>query len=153
MSEEQVDLYYNGINGGDEDNSESEPVPGFILVSTVEKVNGYDREDEDVMHIVYDFGYHYDLDPEEYLYDYDYGEITKTSIDSEELLWAEMNEPEPHFHNMDFGYEDKDNLFYSEYTVVYEMGDYVSIEDSDPNTIVVFNQADVGEYLRVEDEI
>ena len=144
MSEEQVDLYYNGINGGDEDNSESEPVPGSILVSTVEKVNGYDREDEDVMHIVYDFGYHYDLDQEEYLYDYDYGEITKTSIDTEELLLAEMNEPEPHFHNMDFGYEDKDNLFYSEYTVVYEMGDYVSIEDSDPNTISDGKDYDMG---------
>ena len=29
----------------------------------------------------------------------------------------------------------------------------LELKDSDPNTIVVFNQADVGEYLRVEDDV
>ena len=29
----------------------------------------------------------------------------------------------------------------------------LELKDTDPNTIVVFNQADVGEYLRVEDDV
>ena len=132
MSQEEKDIYFDGIAGGDEDNDELEPVPGYILVSTYERANGYDREDEDVMNIVYDFGYHYDLDPLDYLYDYDYGEVTPNSIDNEEMLEREKNEKQPYYHNVDFGYEDKDILISTPYTVVYEMGDYISGEDSLP---------------------
>ena len=158
MSEEEKTLYYEGINGGNEDNSELEPVPGSIFVSMYDKANGYDREDDDVMNIVYDFGYHYDFDPFDTLYDYDYGEITPNSIDSDEALQREMTEKQPYFHNMDFGYEDKESLIYTQYTVVYEMGDYISEEAN--NRGVVYNapailgdgEDDIIDSGNIEDE-
>ena len=143
MTDEESDLFYNGVVCGDEDNTEDEPVAGYIITDVVVPTTGYDREDTDVMNEVYDFGYQYDIDLYEYLYDYDYDEITLTSIDSDEVLFAEMTEPDPYFHNMDFGFEDKDSIISSEWTVDYDMGTY----DSDNSVVTNKTNWDMGEIL------
>lgn len=130
ITEEFYNEYY-----GDDSDREDDFLSEDEEIENISDNNSKDRKDDDVMDVVYDFGYQNDIDYNDpYIHNYDYGEITPYSIDTEEELQKQLSEREPYFHNVDFLYEDEDVIIITKYTKVYDMGnddakDYIDQED------------------------
>ena len=97
-----VDWEVPDIDGGDEED------PTFVVDQTTEDL---------------DFGNgDYVIDPTEVLYDYNYDEITDTSIEDPAIIAQEKAEPAnwPIQEDLDYGNEDDGPVYRSQYTVDYD---------------------------------
>ena len=121
---------YNDCDGGRPWNNSSDPEPDDDDDDAKWELpdidGGYEDDADfsiDSSTEVIDFGNgDYVIDPTETLYNYDYKEITDTSIEDETIIAEEKAEPAawPLQDTLDYGDEDIDIIYRSDYTVTYD---------------------------------